>query len=178
MATRRNALALYDAQKRNFETSQKTGIEAWEMLPEGYEEDAAELLEGNVSSAELRRRGHPFARARKLPRYNPKGKARVQQRRRPKKGVGVTPLLPINKQSHRLRDALDRKRISQSDALAAQSVGFDRSEAGDSLYVLSPTGTQTMVVRGFWAELKKRDRIRALAFRDVFVRTQRNAMTK
>ncbi|MGV3619120.1 MAG: hypothetical protein ACO1SV_27655 [Fimbriimonas sp.] len=174
MATRRNALELYDAQVRKFRQSGRNAVEAWEMLPEGAEDDAYALNSGTTSSAELARQKHPYARRfGAVPKYDPKNPAREQARRG---GRGTATLLPINRQSGRLYKAIERQETRVPGALSAQRVGFDRTKAQESLFVLSPEGTTRMVARGYWTEIVKRWRLRNRAFRDVYVRAQRRAM--
>jgi hypothetical protein len=174
MATHRNALALYDAQVAKFEKAGRAAVDAWEMLPEGAEDDAHELLSGRISSAELKRQGYPFARRTgHVPRYDPRAPTRTQLRRG---GRGTAPLVPINEQTGRLHDALERQPTRVPGALSAQRVGFNRSRARNSLFVLSPPGTTRMVARGYWREITKRWRARNRAFRDIYVRSQRRAM--
>ncbi len=174
MATLRNALALYDAQVEKFRKSAVAAEKAWEFLPEGGEDDARELTSGTISTAELRRRNHPFARlSGPVPRYDPRRPARGQQRRGTR---GQAPLRPINFQSGRLQRAIERRQTSVPGSLAAQYVGFRRSRAGGSIFVLSPEGTTRMVARGYWSDIRRRWRIRNRAFRDVYVRGQRGAM--
>jgi hypothetical protein len=177
MATRTNALALVEAQKAKFRASGLSGEKAWEMLPEGGEEDARELVSGTISTAELRRRGHPFARKTRLAGYvGTLNKASDRNQLRRAAGKGTAPLLPINRQSGRLLGSIERVEMRGAGARQVQSVGFGAS-AGRSRFVVSPTGTDRMVARGFWNELKKRWRRRNLAFREVYVRGQRRAMS-
>jgi hypothetical protein len=182
----RSAFALYEKQVKAFEQAQGGAVQAWEMLPEGAEDDARQNLSGGITSATLRTLGHPFARlGGAAERYDPRNPARAQSRRGVgkdtaaqrsfRKTVGSMPLLPINRQSGRLLDSLERQDTKAPGALASQRVGFDRARAGNSLYVLSPEGTTRMVARGFWSAIKKNWRARNRAFRDVFVRVQRKA---
>lgn len=176
MAIQRNALKLYDAQKAKFLAMTGTIEEAWDMLPQGAEEDAKELLSGTTTTRELIRQGHPYARKTgPVARYDPRGATRNQLRRG---GRGTARPLPINAQSRRLINSLRRYKTRVPGALSAERVGFDYTAAGRSLFVLSPAGTTRMIARGFWNELKSRWKKRNNAFRTVFVRKQRQTMTK
>jgi len=185
MATRhRSALALYDKQRAAFEQASGDAVKAWEMIPKEYEKAAYELLSGTLTPEQTRgafaRRGGPVAR------YNPRDPARAQVRAR---GRGSAPLLPINVQTGRLRQALLRQNVKVGNqsfgdaaisrqAVATQTVGVARSRSGDSIFVLSPEGTASMVSRTFWTTLRKTWRTSNRAFRDVFVRAQRKAMVR
>lgn len=94
--------------------------------------DASALMSGTISLAELRRRGHPYARNRLKPR-------------------GVAPILPINRQSGRLRSSL-RSNIYRSGnrtivEISVHAPPYDR-------YVMD--GTSKMLARPLRAQMEKR----------------------
>lgn len=113
------------------------------------EENARKLLSGHRSTAELRRRGHPFAR-----RHLGQGKGRFIP----------TAKLPINRQSGRLIRGL--KMVSRGsigrfvgDGTVTKRVEFHGVPY--SKFVLRKGGTKFMVDRGFWDAIERERKRRA-----------------
>lgn len=119
------------------------------------EKDALELTSGKTTTAALRRMGHPFA---------------LRTRMKRKKGGRFASIssLPINKQSGRLRRSFKRVPRYKGPKGQIEDIFFNPSVAGNSLYVLSEGGTKRMRARGFWREMRKRYRKRALMNRREF----------
>jgi len=96
---------------------------------------------GALSSATLRRLGHPYARRASLS---------VAKHRRPK---GIAPLLPINVQSGRLRRSFDLRRDGRWDWSIWNRAPYAR-------WVLLDGGTRTTVSRGFQDKQVRRGKAR------------------
>lgn len=91
---------------------------------------AIDLTSGTISTRELRRRGHPFAR---------RGSTSIRT---------ATPLLPINFQTGRLQRSLRTFR---------RPFGWQlQFTAPEAKFVLAPGGTKLMVPRKFWTEMRRR----------------------
>lgn len=116
--------------------------------------DALNLTSGKVSTAQLRRMGHPFARARALVRTRGKG-----GRRSP------VPKLPINRQTGRLQESLTVQKRYDGPRGQVIVLYFGAKHAK---FVLALGGTRRMVARGFWRELLKRSRMAQLRSRKRF----------
>jgi hypothetical protein len=164
-----SALELYRHQVKAFEATTGTARQVWRQIPEGGYRDLKELTSGGISSRELARRGHPYARLGSGRRGTSKSYAK-------RFGRGEAPLLPINNQTARLNRSVTLYRRSSAYTLE-ESVGFDSAKAGPSIYAVSPQGTRYVVPRGIWVELNKRGRARAKAFNDVFPNLQRRAFS-
>lgn len=106
---------------------------------------ARQLVSGTVSSRELARLGHPFARRSRT--AGGRGRAR-----------GSLARLPINVQSGQLRESLRVFRRARAGGTAFQ-LQFTSPHA----IVLLPGGTRQMVARGFWTALNAFARPRLLA---------------
>lgn len=104
-------------------------------VQKGLDQGAAEvagvlsLLEGTVTTKQLRRMNHPYGR---LPSAKPRG---------------VLPALPINKQSGGLIESMEIRRVRLAEGGYAREIGFTAPYAQ---YVLAPEGTKYMIARGFW----------------------------
>lgn len=120
-------------------------VKARELLSKGVESDYRELTSGNVTTRELRRMGHPFARE------NPPGRQRGRLGR-----------LPINKQTGALYNSIRRRWRFGRGLNVTFYIGFDPRVAGRSLYVVQEHGTSRMVPRGFSEEITKRLKARRL----------------
>ena len=141
----RRPAELIDEQAEALRKLRAGTVVAHQVFADGLEADYFELTGGKVTRRELRRMGHPFA----------KTGTRGRQRRRLDR-------LPINRQTGRLQKSIRQRRLGFG-AETRWEIGFDRSKAGRSLYVLSRGGTKRMVPRGFEAEIAKRGKARHLA---------------
>lgn len=154
MATFRSGKALLQHQERRHRLVFRLMREEHEAMVDDVREDAFDLTSGNVSTKQLRRKGHPFARSRSLVRTTGKG-----GRRSP------VPKLPINRQTGRLRRSLTvHKRY---DGPRGQVIVLYFA-APHARFVLALGGTRRMVARGFWRELMKRSRMAQLRSRRRF----------
>jgi hypothetical protein len=141
---------------------------AHEWMAEQTEADWKELVSGTLSPQQTKgafARGSTAAVSTKFGMR--RGLTVAQVRKRNLGGVmraGQLPLLPINVQSGRLLNSIRKRKIL---AFARQSydVGPD-SSAGNSIWVLVPTGTRKMVARGIWDEIERRWKAREKAFED------------
>lgn len=167
-----SALDLYRHQVAAFQRTNASARQAWRQIPEGGYRDLKELTSGGISSATLRRMGHPYARGLRGVR---RGISSAYQRRNNLRSAkGVAPLLPINRQQGRLNAAVTLWHRSTPYRLE-ESVGFDSGKAGPSIYAVNPRGTRYVVPRGIWIELRRRGMARQKAFGDVFPDLQRKA---
>ena len=180
MRTHTSALDLYKAQVASFRQTTASARAAWRQIPEGAYRDFKELTSGGVSSRELRRMGHPYARSRgtgrtKDPRNSRRGVSKSYIRNKGlKTSKGLAPLLPINRQSSALYNSITLWHRSIGYSLEA-SVGFDAGKAGRSIYGAMPRGTKYVVPRGLWPQIRKRGMARNRAYRDVYLRGQKAA---
>lgn len=118
-----------------------------------------EILSGPITTKELRRMGHPFARKRMsrrgFERTAMKGGQRLSVKMRhgvvPTVGIAI-PRLPINKQSGRLRSGVRLNPVSTHPLSYEIGVG----QVPYAKYILSPKGTKKMVPRGVKAAQLKR----------------------
>lgn len=131
----------------------------FDLLVDATWADMIELTSGTVSTAELRRLGHPFARGASVG-----APSRLQRGARAP--VARMRTLPINRQSGRLQKSLGKRKVGGKGPLTRSfDVGTVKG-AGRSIYVLMPAGTRRMVARGFWREVHRRLKAR----RDGFVK--------
>lgn len=182
----RDPLAYYDSLVRRFERLGDDVKTAYRMLPEGGRDDLLQLTSGHIPSKTLDAMGGPYARktaaaaigATKTPAR--RGVSKDYARRNALKGKALraaAPLLPINRQKGNLTRSITINRRASVGAGLRYHVGFNRAKAKGSIYAVLPDGTRKVVPRGLWTEKRRRWRIRNRAFRDVFVRTQRAAMS-
>jgi hypothetical protein len=109
--------------------------------------EAFRALSGGVSQAELNRRGNPFGRKRGRSTQNIKRGGRVVQQVRTVRGKSLTPLLPINAQTKKLRNSIRiRRRGGGTELLVA---------TGYAAFVLGNGGTKFMVDRTFQRHMDK-----------------------
>src|SRR5690349_15088395 len=129
MAVHRDPKSLLQAQTKRFARVLADMEIEHEKLVSEMKYEAVELTSGTVSTATLRRLGHPFAR-------RPSGRKR-----------GRLKALPINKQSGRLRAGFRRVRVP---AIGGK-ISYDlTNKVPYAKYVLSLGGTTKMISRGFW----------------------------
>jgi hypothetical protein len=95
--------------------------------------DALKLTSGNLSTAQLRAMGHPYARRHRNT---------------------LIPPLPINRQTGRLQASLRVFRRGEDRAQLQFTAPHAR-------FVLAPQGTARMLPRGLWMELRRRHNARA-----------------
>lgn len=139
-----------------------------EEIAKGGREDLVGVTGGSISSRQLRLMGHPYGRG-----------ASAKQRGDTKLMRKKAPLLPINKQTGKLRGGVFLRRASGG------TQSFDvGSSAKHSAFIFHPAGTKKMVGRGVMSGkqigfngptgfLEKKWRLRNRAFQDVFIRNQR-----
>lgn len=176
-----SGLDLYRHQKAAFERAAGSARQVWRQIPEGGYRDLKELTSGGLSSATLRRMGHPYGKSN---RFNG-GKSAEFVARGSKLRVKINgrsvrlkaPLLPINRQSGRLQGSVTLWHRSDAYSLEA-SVGFDAGKAGKSILTVRPGGTRYVVPRGIWVELRRRGRARNKAFMDTFPTLQHSAFAQ
>lgn len=146
------------------------GFAEW-AAREGYSDDAAPNLSGKVSSAELARMGHPYGRGpSSSANYGSAGNLLKR---------GRAPMLPINRQTGRLRASLQLRRSGRGrfDLGIGRGVPYAR-------YILHPAGTNLMVGRGLmgWRKvnaaypaglIERRHRLRLKAARDALRRSHK-----
>lgn len=128
------------SQARRFRlTSQSWRIEHKRMAEKLYG-DMQWLTSGRVSTATLRRLGHPFSR-RRARGFKGGVKGRVAS-------IGV-PKLPINRQTGQLQRSL--RMTSVPGGIQSYRLEF---LAPHAKYVLAQRGTRKMVARGFWTAVR------------------------
>lgn len=173
MPTFVSPLDLYRHQKAAFDTTERTSKQAYRQIGEGAFRDLRELTSGEISTAELRSMGHPFARQGASRRGA--SKSYISRKSIAAKAIkDLAPLLPINRQSGRLQRSI--KLIHRSNRYTAEdSVYFDPLIAGFSIYSIKPDGTNKVVPRGLQAEARTRSMARLKAYQDVFFQGQRQA---
>lgn len=149
MATFRDPKALAASQARRFADIERFIHTEHRRLVDEMMQVAIQQTSGPISSAELRRRGHPFGRGRG--RIDAKGRMRIGSK-------GAAPKLPINVQSGELRRSWQ---ITRRPSATGQV--FQLQPTSPHAIVLSPGGTRNMVARGFWtmmrAQFKRRNRV-------------------
>ncbi len=156
---RRAAVAVKDA----------AGFALW-SAEKGYE-DAFDGLSGKTSSEKLAAMGHPYGRGSSASQ-NYANAGNVLKR-------GRAPMLPINRQSGRLRASLNMRSAGRGryDTGIGRGVEYAR-------YILHPAGTVKMVGRGLmgWRKvnraypaglIERRHRLRMAAARDVLRRSHK-----
>ena len=136
---------LMRAQETRFRKTMMTAEQMFILNVRSAESDLEEVTSGTVSTSQLRRLGHPFARGASSAESTPKGAMRgASKKRRQRVGItGVVPLLPINKQSGKLRGGTFMRRTSSRPLTFV--VGSDVAYAK---YIFAPAGTKRMVGRG------------------------------
>lgn len=149
MGTYRKSASLASAQARRFSRIERSIQIEHRRLAEEMLGVAIQQTSGQISSAELRRRGHPFGR----------GMGRRNLKRGLRGGVrGVAPKLPINAQTGALRRSWRLFRRT-----AAHGLVYQLQPTHPHAIVLLPGGTKRMVARGFWTtmrqEFRKRNRL-------------------
>jgi hypothetical protein len=125
-------------------------------LVDRQEQNLIELTSGGVSTADLRRAGHPYA---------------VRTRGKRKKGgkfKKAAPSLPINKQEGVLQRSRRKPLRYKGPKGQVYDLYFEPGQAGNRLYVVAPGGTKRMRSRGFWREMQKRYRKDLLINRRAF----------
>jgi hypothetical protein len=134
-------------------------------LVRGGAGDASESTGGSLTTAQLRRMGHPFGRT-SGPGSGTLGRG-IQGKKSRFKGAGqkgqvtakgVVQPLPINNQTGKLRDSFFLNGPTGRNQV--YDMGF---AAPYAKFVLSPTGTTKMVARGYFEFIKKRHRARSAA---------------
>lgn len=153
-----NPLALLAHQKKLFAKVNEKAKAMHVSAVRDNAKQATKLVSGSTSTQELRNAGHPFAR-RKLSK---RGYARTKEpgnrtsRMSEKLRMGAAqafPLLPINRQSGRLRNSL--RMIGQASGIPhGQTLGLGFT-APHSKYVLGSKGTRKMVSRGYTQAMAK-----------------------
>lgn len=113
-----------------------------------------DLTSGGISTAELKRRGHPFGKGKGRISLSLKegGRSRRYRTFKPPLVITPTPLLPINKQRGTLQRSLRVIPEHYGDRTSFR-VQFTAPHAK---YVLKRGGTALMVDRGYWPELRIR----------------------
>ena len=137
MATFQSASALAAHQRQRARNVKRSLQIAAASMVEEQKQEAIRLTSGDVSSAQLRREGHPF------------GRSFTGNRRRGRQR-GTRARLPINKQSGELQKSL---RVFRR--ISGEGVTFQLQFTSPHAVVLSPGGTSKMVARGFWTALRK-----------------------
>lgn len=140
-----------------------------------------DLLKGGISTAQLRRMGHPFSRRRFATlSKDAKSAARGARHQRGRwelrgSGLGNVPLLPINRQTGRLL---------RDQRLSGRNIGPGRQQwthtrfAPYAGFVLGDKGTRRMIPRGYRKELDRRwKRIQRQAIHDMNLAVLRAATT-
>lgn len=148
---------LYKHQVARFERMNQTMREMHREISEAGGQDGQELTQGTVSTAQLRKMGHPFGR----------GVGGSNGRYRPGLKRGRLGSLPINRQTGGLQRRLRLRRGRGGIQTFELTPGVHRGN-----WVLNPDGTRRMVGRGFWLEIKKRWRARNKALLDTARRRQ------
>lgn len=138
--------ALAASQSRRFRLTYASWQIQHKRMAEQLFGDFQTMTSGRVSTATLRKLGHPFSRA-KGRRFKGGVKARVAS-------LGV-PKLPINRQTGRLQRSLRMTKVA--GGIQSYRLEFMTPHAK---YVLAQGGTKKMVARGFWTEARKRWRSR------------------
>lgn len=184
MRTHRSVTALYDAQLKRFSTMKMTMAQGHAEIAKRGLADMAELTRGSISKKTLARLGHPYGRGASPAQRTPTGLMRGGNAAKNKKLTGRAriPLLPINRQSGKLRQGMYLRKTSSPGAIQSFVLGSDVPYAK---YILHPAGTKKMVGRGIFGgkmlgfpyagAIEKRWRQRNRAFKDYFIKRQRTA---
>jgi hypothetical protein len=138
----RDVRTLAIAQRKRLRATQATMEKGHTMIAIEGREDLHELTAGKISSKTLRKLGHPYGRgsspgAGKLQRASGRAKTKAAT------GRASVPLLPINKQSGKLRRGIFLRRSSGGKQAYALGSG-----ARHAKYIMNPAGTSKMVGRG------------------------------
>lgn len=136
---------LMRAQEARFRKTMMTAEQMFILNVRSAEGDLEEVTSGTLTKKDLARLGHPFGRGSSAAKSTAKGAMRgASKARRTRVGItGVVPLLPINKQSGKLRRGSFMRRTSSAPLTFV--VG---SDAPYAKYIFSPVGTKKMVGRG------------------------------
>lgn len=166
------------AQRVRFLAAAANMVKVHEILAKSSEEDFVELTSGTITTRELRRMGHPFARSSSVAgasRGIVKGDVKKWRLSSGVKGQitarGMVNRLPINVQTGRLRSS-----ITLSGPTGGQREYRLFAAAPHARYVLSPKGTRRMVPRGLLGPdgvLRKRHKARVQTAIDVVRKTLR-----
>jgi hypothetical protein len=144
------------------------------VLWEGGEDDHFDTTDGGLSKKDLKRIGHPYARNGLSQRGITKnaksvaGRTSIASGMKQVRGRSVA-ALPINRQTGKLRRSFFV--IGPSGKDKTVQMGF---RAPYAKYVLSPTGTQRMISRGFYSSggkigiIKKRHKLRLAVAKKVY----------
>jgi hypothetical protein len=184
MRTHKTIDSLYQAQIKSFAIRKMTMKQGHADIAKRSLGDMSELTRGGISSKTLRRLGHPYGRGASAAVRTPTGLMRGADPKKAKSSMGrrTVPLLPINRQSGKLRAGMYLRKTSSPGALQAFALGSDVKYAK---YILHPAGTKRMVGRGIFGgkmigftkagAVEKRWRQRNRAFKDYFINKQRTA---
>lgn len=181
MARHSSLLGLYRAQLQRFDRLRLDMRQGHEDIAEGGLRDQLEFTRGGIGPSGharkkwLRQLGHPFGRGINSA-ASTRGGLKRQVSRQAKQRAGFrgrsfVPSLPIGSISGRLRRGIQKRQVPNM-GVQSFDVGTTKA-AGRSAWVLSPAGTQRMVGRGVWPEVKKRFRARNKSFVDHFKGQQR-----
>lgn len=181
MARYTDPLALLRGQTRQMDAAMRAVEAVQARAVRQIVEHSDDLLSGSVSTATLRKMGHPFSR-RRYKALDKGTKASLRGRRTQRgrwelrgAGLGGLPVLPINRQTGRLlRDqTLSGGRLGPgvtrwTHSLNAPYAGF----------VLGEKGTRSMIARGYRKEMDRRwKRISKQAIHDSNLAILRIAVT-
>ena len=184
MRVHHSATALYDAQLKRFATMGMTMREGHRDIAHKCFGRMSHYTRGGISQKTLNRLGNPFGRGASAAERTPTGLMRGADPAKAKKHTGRVkiPLLPINRQSGKLRQGMYLRKTFFPGALQAFALGSDVKYAK---YILHPAGTKKMVGRGIWGgkmlgqskagAIEKDWRQYNRAFKDYFIRRQRTA---
>ena len=184
MRTHHSVTALYDAQLKRFSTMKMTMLEGHRDISHKCFGRMSYYTRGNTSSKTLVRLGHPFGRGATPLDRTPTGLMRGANPAKAKKLTGRAriPLLPINRQTGKLRRGMYLRKTFYPGALQAFALGSDVPYAK---YILHPAGTRKMIGRGIFGgkmlgqtkagAIEKDWRQYNRAFKDYFIRRQRTA---
>ena len=141
MATHRTNAAFIKAFDKRIENLTHNMESIHRELVNGGIEDHNDLTKGTLSTKQLRKDGHPFAR------QNGGGRGVVGKGAR--KGIKKSrPVLPINKQTGKLRNSFYKVSTKTLFGGRSDKMGF---RAYYARFVLRPGGTRKMIDRGFYS---------------------------
>lgn len=142
------------------QTTRRLMLKIAEGLKEEAIKPALELTSGNISTEQLARMGHPFARSSRTPggRLRRGRSAEVRQARRL---AGRIARLPVNRQSGALQRSL--KMIVRSGGEGVWRLTLETNHP--HAVVLAPAGTTHMIPRGFVEEVTRRTNSRRMLTR-------------
>lgn len=181
MAKYTDPMALLAGQKRQMDAALLAVEAVQARAVREVVDHSDDLLKGTVSTAQLRRMGHPFSR-RKFASLSKGARAAARSQRHQRgrwelrgSGRGNVPLLPINRQTGRLL---------RDQSLSGAKIGLGRTRwvhrrlAPYAGFVLGPKGTSRMLARGYSQELDRRwKRIQKQAIHDMNLAVLRAATT-